>query len=195
MNKKILQIILIISCFFSNIISDYKINPDGESCVNAPDNPTSETDCTSYNTEDTACCFARIELEDRSKINKCLPVQKDARFALNYLTIFSFKDNLGNEYENVIADFECGQTEGLCGMDSPEKIFQCSEHSSTTRSCCYLTTPTYTECILSSEKYNKETKFDLFGGSSVVCNSNNLKTAKKHSLIIFAIIIDLILFI
>ena len=192
MNKKILQLTLIISFFISNISSNYKINPDGESCINAPENPESETDCTSYNTEDTACCFARIELEDRSKINKCLPVQKDARFALNFLTIFSFKDHLGNEYENVIAEFECGQIEGLCGMDSPEKIFQCSEHSSTTRSCCYLTTPTYTECILSSEKYNKETKFDLFGGSSVVCNSNNLKKTKKYVFFYFVLIIHLI---
>ena len=80
MNKNILTLILIISCFISNITSDYKINQDGESCVNAPEDPTSESDCTNYNTEDTACCFARIELEDRSKINKCLPVQKEARF-------------------------------------------------------------------------------------------------------------------
>ena len=195
MNKKIFQLILIISFFIVNISSDYKINQDGESCINAPEHPTSESDCTNYNTEDTACCFAKIELEDRSKINKCIPVQKDARFALNFLTIFSFKDHLGNEYEDVIADFECGQTEGLCGMNSPDKIFQCSEHSSTTRSCCYLTTPTYTECILSSEKYNKETKFDLFGGSSVVCYSNNLKIPKKYLFLFFAILMDLMLLI
>ena len=162
----------------SYISSDYKVNQEGETCMNAPENPSSESDCTNYNTQEIACCFAKVELQDRTTINKCIPIQKDARFALNYLTLFSFTDYQGNEYKDVIADFKCGQKEGICGMDSPEKIFQCSEHSSTTRSCCYLTTPTYTECILSSEKYNKETKFDLFGGSSVVCNSNNLQIKK-----------------
>ena len=175
MKKITLKIILINLYFFPYISSDYKVNQEGETCKNAPVNPSSEIECTNYNTEDIACCFAEVELQDRSKINKCIPVPKDARFALNYLTIFSFEDFQGNEYEDVIATFKCGQKEGLCGMDSPEKIFQCSEHSSTTRSCCYLTTPTYTECILSSEKYNKETKFDLFKGSSVVCNSNNFQ--------------------
>ena len=172
MIKITLKIILINLYFFPYISSDYKVNQEGETCKNSPDNPSSESECTNYNTEDTACCFAEIEMQDRTKVNKCIPVKKDARFALNYLTIFSFIDNNGNEYKDVIANFKCGQKEGLCGMDSPEKIFQCSEHSSTTRSCCYLSTPTYTECILSSEKYNKETKFDIFKGSSVVCNSN-----------------------
>ena len=175
MKKITLKIILINLYFFPYISSDYKVNQEGETCRNAPANPSSESECTNYNTEEFACCFAEVELQDRSKINKCIQVQKDARFALNYLTIFSFVDFQGNEYEDVIATFKCGQKEGFCGMDSPEKIFQCSEHSSTTRSCCYLTTPTYTECILSSEKYNKETKFDLFKGSSVVCYSNNFK--------------------
>ena len=79
-------------------------------------------------------------------------------------------------------------------MDSPEKIFQCSEHSSTTRSCCYLTTPTYTECILSSEKYNKETKFDLFETSTVVCYYKNLEIKKYYLFFYFVFIIWIILF-
>ena len=40
-------------------------------------------------------------------------------------------------------------------------FFQCSEHSSTSKSCCYLTTPTYTECILSDKKYNEETSIEI----------------------------------
>ena len=65
MNKKILQLILIISFFISNISSDYKINPDGESCINIPENL--ESDCINYNIEETACYFTRIELEYRQK--------------------------------------------------------------------------------------------------------------------------------
>ena len=165
-----LKLTLMFLYLITNILSEYTVNQDGETCNNAPLEPDSESDCTSYNTEDTACCFATIVKQDRSTENRCIPVQKDARFALNHLTIFSFKDKNNYEFKDIIADFKCGQKKEFCGMDSPNKIFQCSEHSSTTRSCCYLTTPTYTECILSSEKYNKETKFNLFESSTVVCN-------------------------
>ena len=188
MLKITLKIILINLYLIPSIFSEYEVNQDGETCENAPNNPSTYYECTTYHTEDTACCFAEIELQNKTTVNRCIPVQKDARFALNYLTIFSFKDFQGIEFEDVIANFQCGQTEGICGMDSPEKLFQCSEHSSTTRSCCFLTTPTYTECILSSEKYNKETKFDLFGGSTVICNSNILQN-KNYILIFFLLFI------
>ena len=102
MKRKISNIILILIYFVHYIISsEYIVNQDGETCSNAPENPNKEYECTSYNTEDTACCFATIELHDQSTINKCIPVQKDARFALNYLTIFTFKDYQGNIYEDV----------------------------------------------------------------------------------------------
>ena len=194
MKKILLQLILLFFYLIENILSDYKVNQDGETCKDSPPVPENEIECTSYNTEDTACCFATILLHDRTEINRCIPVQKDARFALNHLTLFSFKDFQGNEYEDVIADFKCGQKKEFCGMDSPEKIFQCSEHSSTTRSCCYLTTPTYTECILSSEKYNKETKFDLFETSTVVCYYKKLKTQKFYIFFYFILIFSIILF-
>ena len=190
MKKIYLKLTLIFFYLFTYIYSEYTVNLDGETCDNAILEPNSESDCTSYNTEDEACCFATIELHDRTKINRCIPVQKDARFALNHLTIFSFKDKNNEEFTDIIADFKCGQKKEFCGMDSPEKIFQCSEHSSTTRSCCYLTTPTYTEYILSSEKYNKETKFNLFG-STVVCYYQKLKIKKyyKYFILIFSIIL------
>ena len=177
---------VILSYFIVYILSSkYKVNQDGETCEDAPLSPDNYLDCTRYNTEETACCFAKVLLVDRTTENRCIPVKKNARFALNYLTIFSF-NNINNEaFNDVTAEFEFGQEEGLCGMDSPEKLFQCSEHSSTTKSCCYLSTPTYTECILSSEKYNKETKFELFGSSSVVCNSNNLKLKKYNKFLYF----------
>ena len=78
-------------------------------------------------------------------------------------------------------------------MDSPSKIFQCSEHSSTTQSCCYLTTPTYTECVLSDKKYDKETTFKLFGESTIICYSNRLKIKRINFLLYFIIIIEFIL--
>lgn len=93
--------------------------------------------------------------------SKCVAVPKDARFALNYLTIFSLTTSDGLTYTDVIGKFLCGQEDKLCGMDVPEEVFQCSEHSSTTCSCCYLETPTYTEFILSVQKYDKETTFTL----------------------------------
>ena len=175
MLKLIYKIILINTYLISYILTDYYVNPDGQTCVDAPPNPSSENDCISYNSENEACCFATIELEDKTHENKCIPVQKEALFALNYLTIFTFTDYNDRKYEDVTAKFQCGHEEGLCGMNSPSKIFQCSEHSSTTKSCCYLTTPTYTECILSPDKYDKETEFTLFGSSTVVCFSEKLR--------------------
>ena len=193
MNKIIAQLALILFHLNHYILTNYQVNQDGQDCNDADLEPIFESDCTSYNTEDVACCFATIIQDDRSKINRCIPVQKDARFALNYLTLFSFKDKNDVEYKDITAKFECGQKEGLCGMDSPSKIFQCSEHSSITRSCCYLTTPTYTECILSSEKYDKETKFNLFDTSTVVCTSDIMNIRKFNLIIYFAIILNLFL--
>ena len=191
MNRNIIKLILMLFYFIKYILSDdYIVNQDGETCKNAPTEPDKEYECTLYHTEDSACCFATIELDNHRFINKCIEVQKDARFALNYLTIFSFEDSEGNKYKDVTAEFKCGQTEGLCGMDSPEKIFQCSEHSSTTRSCCYLTTPTYTECVLSSEKYNKETKFVLFGDSTVICQYDIIKI--NNYLLLFTFLLSVL---
>ena len=185
--KKIIFIyfFLFFSCIKCN--DDYQINSDGEDCSNASFNPEIPEECTSYNTKEMACCFVGIEGIDKKIINKCVSIQKDSRFALNHLTIFSFTANDGTKYENVIGKFQCGQEDKLCGMDDPEKIFQCSEHSSTTRSCCYLTTPTYTECILSDKKYNEETTFTLFDDSTVYC-SGKIMNKKGIFLISFFII-------
>ena len=195
MRKKCLKIHFFIYFFlFCNFIKcddDYQINLDGEDCSNASPNPENPEECTSYNTEDTACCFVGIEKVDKIIINKCVPVERDARFALNHLTIFSFNASDGTEYENVIGRFQCGQEDKLCGMDNPDKIFQCSEHSSTTRSCCYLTTPTYTECILSDKKYNEETTFKLFDDSTVYCSGSTL--SKKGIILMSSFIIFLML--
>ena len=179
----------------SFVLCGYEINLDGETCLQAPDNPPYEEACTAYNTEEEACCFATILNLDKSTVNKCVPVPRDARFALNHLTIFSFTDEKDNnkKYEDITATFKCGQKDKLCGMDSPSKIFQCSEHSSTTQSCCYLTTPTYTECILSDKKYDKETTFKLFDESTIICYSNRLKIKKLNLFLYFVIIIEFIL--
>ena len=177
-----LYIILFVSC-------EYEINLDGEGCESSPTNPPYKEACISYNTEDTACCYATIEFQNQTKANKCLPVPRDARFALNFLTIFSFEDYNGLEYKDVTAVFECGQKDKICGMNSPEQIFQCSEHSSTTQSCCYLSTPTYTECVLSDKKYYKETIFKLFDNSTIVCKSDTIKIKKHFWFILFIFII------
>ena len=171
----------------SLIICDdnYIINLDGQSCKDASGNPESPDDCTSYHTEEKACCFVAIEHIDKTIENRCVEVERDARFALNYLTIFSFKDNKDNQHDNVMGKFSCGQEDKLCGMDVPDQIFQCSEHSSTTRSCCFLSTPTYTECVLSNKKYDEEKTFKLFDDSTVYCNENIIKA--RNSLIVFLI--------
>ena len=148
---------------------DYQVNLDGEDCSNASRNPEIAEECTSYNTEEKACCYVEIERADKQITKKCVEVDRNARFALNHLTIFTLTANDGEVFEDVIGKFQCGQEDKLCGMDVPEEIFQCSEHSSTSKSCCYLTTPTYTECILSDKKYNEETTYKLFDESTVYC--------------------------
>ena len=148
---------------------DYQVNLDGEDCSNASRNPEIAEECTSYNTEEKACCYVEIERADKQITKKCVEVDRNARFALNHLTIFTATANDGEVFENIIGKFQCGQVDQLCGMDVPEEIFQCSEHSSTSKSCCYLTTPTYTECILSDKKYNEETTYKLFDESTVYC--------------------------
>ena len=164
---RIIYIFFLLSYINSN--EEYLINLDGEDCSYAPSNPENEEQCTSYNTEDMACCYVEIEKIDRTIVKKCVEVEKDARFALNHLTIFSLKTSDNIEYNDVIGKFKCGQEDKFCGMNVPNEIFQCSEHSSTTRSCCYLSTPTYTECILSDKIYDKETTFKLFEDSNVYC--------------------------
>ena len=76
------------------------------------------------------------------------------KISLNHLTIFSFEDFDHIQHNDVTATFESGQKDKFCGMDSPSKLFQCIEHSLTTKSCCFLTIPTYIKCILSDQKYN-----------------------------------------
>ena len=185
---RIIYIFFLLSYINSN--EEYLINLDGEDCSYASSNPESPEECINYSTEETACCFVEIENQDRTKINKCVEVERDARFALNHLTIFSLKTNHGEEFTDVIGRFTCGQEDKLCGMDVPEKIFQCSEHSSTTRSCCYLETPTYTECILSNKKYDKDTTFTLFEDSNVYCGGSIIDI-KRVFLLAFLIIFSL----
>ena len=111
-NKKILILILHIIPLISS--SKYEVNLFGESCKNAPDDPPYMEACISYNTEETACCYATIFFQNRTSVNKCISVPKDARFALNHLTIFSFIDNNNIEYEDLTANFECGLVDKLC---------------------------------------------------------------------------------
>ena len=180
--------------FFSLIACDdnYQVNLDGQGCSYASPSPTVPEDCTNYHTEDKACCYVEIEEPNRVITPKCVEVPRDARFALNHLSIFSLKANDGRPFNNVIGKFYCGQEDKLCGMNDPEKIFQCSEHSSTSKSCCYLSTPTYTECILSDKKYNEETKFTLFDESTIHC-TGNIIDKKEIFLMAFFIILSLLL--
>ena len=180
--------------FFSLIACDdnYQVNLDGQGCSYAADDPVVPEDCTNYHTEDKACCYVEIEDTNRAITPKCVEVPRDARFALNHLSIFSLKTNYGRPFNNVIGKFYCGQEDKLCGMNDPEKIFQCSEHSSTSKSCCYLSTPTYTECILSDKKYNEETKFTLFDESTIHC-SGNIINKNGIFLMAFFIILSLLL--
>ena len=168
------------------------MNLDGDDCSDASPSPTVPEDCTNYHTEDKACCYVEIEDTNRAITPKCVEVPRDARFALNHLSIFSLDPIGGPHYDNVIGKFYCGQEDKLCGMDDPEKIFQCSEHSSTSKSCCFLSTPTYTECILSDKKYNEETTFTLFDESTVYCEG---KIINKNGIFLMAFFIILSLLI
>ena len=172
--KKFFFIYFIFIYSFITCDDDYQVNLDGEDCSNASRNPEIAEECTSYNTEEKACCYVEIERADKQITKKCVEVDRNARFALNHLTIFTLTANDGEVFEDVMGRFQCGQEDKLCGMDVPEEIFQCSEHSSTSKSCCYLTTPTYTECILSDKKYNEETTFKLFDESTVYCYGKNI---------------------
>ncbi len=167
--RKFFFIYFIFIYSFITCDDDYQVNLDGEDCSNASRNPEIAEECTSYNTEEKACCYVEIERADKQITKKCVEVDRNARFALNHLTIFTLTANDGEVFEDVMGRFQCGQEDKLCGMDVPEEIFQCSEHSSTSKSCCYLTTPTYTECILSDKKYNEETTYKLFDESTVYC--------------------------
>ena len=167
--RKFFFIYFIFIYSFITCDDDYQVNLDGEDCSNASRNPEIAEECTSYNTEEKACCYVEIERADKQITKKCVEVDRNARFALNHLTIFTLTANDGEVFEDVMGTFQCGQEDKLCGMDVPEEIFQCSEHSSTSKSCCYLTTPTYTECILSDKKYNEETTYKLFDESTVYC--------------------------
>ena len=167
--RKFFFIYFIFIYSFITCDDDYQVNLDGEDCSNASRNPEKAEECTSYNTEEKACCYVEIERADKQITKKCVEVDRNARFALNHLTIFTLTANDGEVFEDVMGRFQCGQEDKLCGMDVPEEIFQCSEHSSTSKSCCYLTTPTYTECILSDKKYNEETTYKLFDESTVYC--------------------------
>ena len=172
--KKFFFIYFIFIYSFITCDDDYQVNLDGEDCSNASRNPEIAEECTSYNTEEKACCYVEIERADKQITKKCVEVDRNARFALNHLTIFTLTANDGEVFEDVMGKFQCGQEDKLCGMDVPEEIFQCSEHSSTSKSCCYLTTPTYTECILSDKKYNEETTYKLFDESTVYCYGKNI---------------------
>ena len=165
MSKYILLVLIL-----QIVYNAYVVNQDGEDCSDAPENPTSEKDCTIYNTEEKACCYAEIDLPNRKTAKKCIEIEKDARFALNYLSIFTYGD-----YKDVTATFHCGQKDKICGMDSPTKLFQCTEHSSTSKSCCFLETPTYTECVLSDQKYHTDKTFTLFNESVITCGENMIK--------------------
>ena len=190
--RKFFFIYFIFNYSFITCDDDYQVNLDGEDCSNASRNPEIAEECTSYNTEEKACCYVEIERADKQITKKCVEVDRNARFALNHLTIFTLTANDGEVFEDVMGRFQCGQEDKLCGMDVPEEIFQCSEHSSTSKSCCYLTTPTYTECILSDKKYNEETTYKLFDESTVYC-SGNIINKKGIFLMAFFIILSLLI--
>ena len=79
--------IIIILISFVICDDDYVINLEGEDCSFAPEKPESPEECTSYHTEEKACCFIEIINIDKTTVNKCVEVDRDARFALNYIFI------------------------------------------------------------------------------------------------------------
>ena len=166
-SKIIILLSLIIYSFTDE--EDYVINEDGESCENAPENPETEEDCNIYHTESLSCCFVTIIHDDNSIENKCWEFKKDLRYFLNYLNVFSYKG-----YNNIKANFSCNQIDQSCGINSPKELYECSEHSSKSKSCCLLKTPTSSNCILSQKKYTETTNVTIFDNYYVTCFGNNL---------------------
>ena len=120
-------------------------------------NPTSEEDCINFNTVNESCCFVTITKQDNTSENICWNIDKDKTYFLNFLDTFSY----GN-YTNINASFSCDQIDQPCGINSPKELYECSEHSSKSKSCCLLYTPTKTDCVLSQKKYEEETNVTIF---------------------------------
>ncbi len=168
MSSSLLNIIIYLTLIINIIAEDdeYIFNEDGEDCSYAKENPQREEDCTLFHTENIACCFAVITKEDNTTENKCWPVQRDLRYFLNYLNVFNYNEY---QYTNIRAQFYCNQIDQTCGIDSPKKLYECSEHSSKSKSCCLLTTPTQTNCIMSQTKFKDGTNISIFEGNYITC--------------------------
>ena len=121
------------------------------------DNPINEEDCHGFNTVNESCCFVTITKQDNSSENRCWSIDKDKTYFLNFLDTFSYKN-----YTNIKASFSCEQIDQPCGINSPKELYECSEHSSKSKSCCLLYTPTLTDCVLSQKKYVNETNVTIF---------------------------------
>ena len=127
-----------------------------KSCIEI-ENPTDEEECNNYNTLNESCCFVTITKPDNSSENKCWNIDKDKTYFLNFLDTFSY-----NNYTDIRASFSCNQIDQPCGINSPKELYECSEHSSKSKSCCLLYTPTKTDCVLSQKKYVEETNVTIF---------------------------------
>ena len=164
-----LFLFLITNIFTEDDEEKYIINEDGQDCSFATSNPISEDDCTKYHTENISCCFVTIYKEDNTTENKCWPIEKDLRYFLNYIDTFNYK-----QYKNIKAHFSCNQKEQTCGVNSPKEIYECSEHSTNSKSCCYLYTPNLTDCIISQTKFDDNTNKTIFDNIYVICTGHYL---------------------
>ena len=149
---------------------EYIINEEGEDCSYADKNPKSEKDCNGFHTENISCCFVIITKEDNTTENKCLPIAKDLRYFVNHLNVFNY-----NEYTNIKAKFYCNHIDQTCGIESPKELYECSEHSSKSKSCCLLTTPNKTNCIMSQKKFEDGTNITIFGDNYITCLAKFIK--------------------
>ena len=188
MSSLLLNILIYLNLIVTVISEEnelYIFNEDGEDCSYAEENPTSEFDCTRYHTENISCCFAVITKQDNTTENKCWPIQRNLRYFVNYLNIFNYSNY---KYINIKAQFYCNQIDQTCGIDSPKELYECSEHSSKSKSCCLLTTPTQTNCIMSQTKFNDGTNISLFEGIYIICSDYFL-----YSKIIYILLIAFLL--
>ena len=122
-------------------------------------NPTNTENCTDNSNDTISCCFANLT----NGTTYCMGINPNKTYFLNYIDKFNYKN------EDISAQFDCSQTFKTCGVDNPKELYECREHSTKDKSCCKLSGPGVSNCILSDTKYEEYTNFTLFNNYSIEC--------------------------
>lgn len=173
-----IKFILYYLYLFTFVHSTYPTDGDITQCE--LQTPTKEEDCSQFSDETNSCCLATLTDESNNEINVCYKVNRNYTFALNSITTIT-RDN--KEY-NVT--FTCSQLNATCGTSKPDELFQCREHSSMEKSCCFIKIDNFTDCILAETKFGNETESQtLFDIANILCGSYMIRYKYIHLYLIF----------